>query len=404
MRELERTRWSVVGVAVAAGVVVAFQIGKAPPALPLLRRDLGMSLAAVGWVLSAFSLVAAVTGVASGALVGRLGTRRTLFLGLLLTAIASALGGLAPNGPLLLGSRVMEGVGYIAVIVAAPSLIVEVARPDDARLAFGFWGMYMPTGQATMVLAAPLLLGSLGWRGAWYLNAGILAGCAVVAWMVTRVHDRPGSGRVTPAEPPRLTADVRAVLRAPGPRLLAVIFAAYALQFLSLVGFLPTIYAARGLGSLASDLLTGAVIAANAIGNLSAGLLLRRGARRWALIALASTVMGLTAIGVYSVATPFLVTFVLALAFSAFGGLLPSSVLSGAPALAPSPRLVPTTNGILVQGSNCGLVIGPAAVSALAQAVSGWQASPLILSTAAACCVVLAFRLRGVERSALPSA
>ncbi|MGH3318775.1 MAG: CynX/NimT family MFS transporter, partial [Streptosporangiaceae bacterium] len=357
-REVERTRWGVVCVAVAAGVVVAFQVGKAPPALPVLRRDLGMSLAVAGWVLAAFSLVAAVTGAASGALTGRIGTRRTLLLGLLLTALASVLGGLAPNGPLLLGSRVAEGAGFLGVVIAAPSLIAEVARADDARLAFGFWGTYMPAGQAIMLLAAPLLLSGLGWRGTWYVNAGILVACAVVAWMVLGVRDPLDAERRTRAEPPRLTGDLRTVIRAPGPRLLAVIFATYGLQFLALVGFLPTIYAARGLGTLASDMLTSAVVAANVVGNLGAGLLLHRGAPRWLLICLASTVMGLAAIGVYSIGAPFIITYVLALAFSAFGGLLPTSVLGGAPVLAPHPRLVPATNGVLVQGSNCGLVIG----------------------------------------------
>lgn len=336
-----RTRWGVITVAIIAGVAVAFQVGKVAAGLPFVSSDLGMGLFAASSILAGFNVVAALTGATLGVVAGRVGADRALILGLMLTAVASALGATVPNGPLLFVTTVAEGAGFVAVVVAAPSLIARAARADDAKLAFGLWGTYMPAGQAVMILLAPLLLGALGWRGMWYLNAAVLAACALVAWWVIAPRrTRPavsdtstiGNTSVSPRH------DLGATIRAPGPRLLTLIFGAYTLQFLALAGFLPTIYAAQGLGVLATNVLTSAVVAVNVIGNLAAGLLLRRGVPHWLLIALASAVMGLAAIGVYSVEAPFTITYVCALAFSAFGGLLPASVLAGACRLSPHTR------------------------------------------------------------------
>jgi cyanate permease len=391
-----RSRWGVITVAVIAGVVVAFQVGKVASGLPPVSSELGMGVFAASSILAGFNVVAALTGAALGVLAGRVGADRALVLGLLLTAVASAVGGTVSNGPLLFLTTVAEGAGFVAVVVSAPSLIARAARADDARFAFGLWGTYMPGGQAVMFLLAPLLLSALGWRGMWYLNAAVLATCALLAWWVIAPHRTSLAVSNSSAGPRH---DLGATIRAPGPRLLMLIFGAYALQFLALAGFLPTVYAAQGIGVFATNVLTSVVVAVNVIGNLAAGFLLRRGAPRWLLIVLASTVMGLAAIGVYSTGAPFTITYLCALAFSAFGGLLPASVLAGVPVVAPHPRLIPATNGLLVQGSGLGMVIGPVAVGALAQAVGGWQATPLVLCTVAACAVVLALRLRRFEAS-----
>src|SRR5215472_10348355 len=86
------TDWRAVGFAVAAGIVGAFQIGKAAIALPALRADLGMGLAAAGWVLGIFNLIGILAGMALGALIGGWGDRRALLLGLLLLATAGLAG------------------------------------------------------------------------------------------------------------------------------------------------------------------------------------------------------------------------------------------------------------------------------------------------------------------------
>src|SRR5436309_16113261 len=83
------TQWRLVWMLILAGVVAAFQIGKAPIAIPLLRQDLGLTLAVASWVVGIYAVVGGTVGLPAGLAINALGARRSLVLGLLVTGIAS---------------------------------------------------------------------------------------------------------------------------------------------------------------------------------------------------------------------------------------------------------------------------------------------------------------------------
>lgn len=350
------TPWPIVFLAIAAGIVGAFQVGKAAMALPALRADLGIGLVAAGWVLAIFNLIGVAVGMAIGGLVGRWGDRRTVLAGLILLAAASLAGAAAPGIVILLATRFVEGMGFLMVVVGVPSLIMRLTQRDDLKLALGAWGAYMPVGQAIMVLAAPLLLVPVGWRGLWLANTVLLALFAMILARATAALP------MVPARPAlSLWRDLADTVTSPGPLLLAAIFGFYSMQYLAVMGFLPTVLIEReGIGTAEAGALAALAIAMNGVGNLAAGLLLRHGVKRWLLVAVAATAMGSAALGIFAAAPPLWASYALYLAFSGLGGLLPASVFNAVPALAPSHHLVPVTNGLVVQGSNLGQVIGPA--------------------------------------------
>ena len=89
-----------------------------------------------------------------------------------------------------------------------------------------------------------------------------------------------------------------------GPVLLALIFTTYTLQWLAVMGFLPTLLVEEyGLTPGRASVLTAVMVAMNVPGNLLGGWLLHRGFRRWRLIAFASVVMGFCSLGIYSPGT-----------------------------------------------------------------------------------------------------
>ena len=65
------------------------------------------------------------------------------------------------------------------------------------------------------------------------------------------------------------------------------------------------------------------------------------------------------------------------------GGMLPAAVLSGAPVVAPSAGQVATTNGLLIQGSNVGQMVGPPALAWLVTLTADWQSGYWMLQGAA---------------------
>jgi MFS family permease len=131
---------------ILAGVVAAFQIGKAPIAIPLLRQDLGLSLAFASWVIGIYAVVGGAAGLPAGLVINALGARPSLVIGLLVTGAASCAGAFAESGTVLLLSRVLEGAGFLMVAIATPTLLGTITAARDQQLVFGFWTVYFATG------------------------------------------------------------------------------------------------------------------------------------------------------------------------------------------------------------------------------------------------------------------
>jgi MFS family permease len=392
------TNWPIVFLLVGAGVIGGCHVGKVPAALTVLRSDLGLGLVTAGWVISMFNIIGLVTGMALGALADTAGHRRLMLTGLAALALAGLFGAASVDGAMLLLSRLFEGFGFMMTVVAVPSLIVRASRVEDQRLAFGIWAAYMPAGMALMLGLTPLLMAPFGWRGLWVVNAILAAAFAVTLMIATRPLARPASARpkVTFAA---LLRDIKDTVTAPGPIVLALGFGVYALQYVSVFGFLPTVMVEHeGLTPIVAASLTAFAIFMNVPGNVLGGVLQHHGMSRATAIALASIVMGLCDIGIYEPSLDFWPRYALAVLLSLVGGIMPTALFSGAPVLARSPRLVATTNGLIMQGSNLGQAIGPPAIAALAASLGTWRWSPLVLTSCAAAGVVLAVILHALER------
>lgn len=385
------THWPFVVLATFAGAVAAMQIGKVPPAIPVLRTELHLGLVAAGWIVSIFNATSALFGTGAGIVADRLGHRHAVVGGLLMLAVGSALGGLAPTAGLLLAARFVEGVGFLVIVVASPSFIARVTAARHLRLAIGLWASYMPVGMAGMMLVSPLLLHAFDWRGLWFANALLALAVAAAFWVVSRGQ---------PLSPARYRswADLRTSVARPGPWLLAAAFTCYTLQFFALMAWLPTFLVER-LGATLSTaaLMTALVVAANMAGTWVGGWLLHRGVARWLLIAGVAGTLGFLAIAVFSGPFPVMTKLAFAFLFSAVGGVLPTACLAGAPVHAASPAQVGAVNGIIVQGSNTGSLLGPPALAAAVTAMGGWSAASWLLLIPGAGGVMLALALRRVE-------
>lgn len=384
-----RTNWPAVALVVASGIVAALQVGKVAIALPALRTELALDLGAAGWVMGVFALLGVVGGIPAGAAVNRFGDRRLLVLGLFALAIGSAWGASAEGLRMLLASRVLEGAGFLLVLVAAPAVLQRVCAPQHRDLCFAIWSTFMPAGIALALLVGPAWT---GWRGLWLANAVLAAAMALS--VLAGVRRAPPATQSQPWA--GLARDARATAASRGPLLLALAFAAYALQYFALISFLPVLLVERMAVSVAAaGALSALVSAVNILGNLAAGVLLSRGLPRWVPIAVAGAVMGLAGVGIFLPATPDGVVFLLCLVFSGVGGMLPATVLGSTMQMAPQPRLGPIALGLAIQGNNLGQLLGPVAVGA-AVAAAGWPAAAVLVGAGGLAAVAMAFALRPV--------
>jgi MFS family permease len=380
------TKWGSVLIAIGAGILAGAQVGKAHIALPSIRDSFALSLVDASWILSAISFVGLFVATPIGSMARRIGTKRTMMAGLLIMSAASFAGGFSSGAEGLVVSRFIEGLGFVMVIVAAPSLIVEMTERRHVRIALAGWAAFMPGGVAIATLLAPFILARHTWRAVWIADAAILA---LYAFLFVRlgVHQ---SGRVVMSSKVHPWRDFAAVIAARDPVLLAAIFGLYTLLHLGVMGLLPTILIENyRIQPSNVGLFVSIAMASNILGNLAAGVLLQKGVSRSLLIGGACTVMALMTTGMFSLHLSFGVTYFCCFLFSCVGGLVPAAVISAAPFHSPSESLIPATNGLLVQGSNVGIVLGPPLISIIA-ARYGWGWVPALTLTAASTAIVLA--------------
>jgi cyanate permease len=386
------TRWAVVLTAVGAGMLLGAQVGKAPPMIAAIRADLGLDLVAAGFFMSLINGVAVATGILAGVFADNAGRRRAVLLALAVLLAGNVLGATAAGAPQIFASRLCEAFSFVVIAVAAPGLILEATAPRDVRMALSVWSTYMPAGFAAMMAAAPFIAAPEHWRTVWWFNAGLTVIYAAVFLTMTRgLGRRPmGTGRLR---------GLAEVVRRPGPWLMGVAFMLYTVQWFGVLTWLPTILQGVGLSAAAAGAGVAVVVAANIPGNLAAGVLLSRGAARWKIIAACSLALGLLTLGIYDSGLDPVFRLVLAGLFSAIGGAIPGAVLAGAATHSPSPAQVGITNGVIVQCTNLGSLLGPPAVAWMAAMAGGdFTAARWLTLAAGVAGVAVALALRGVER------
>ena len=364
-------------VVIFGGVSAALHIGKLPPALPVLTEALGVSLLQAGFLLSLVQLAGMTLGLAAGLMADGIGLKRSMALGLLVLSVAGALGGWAQDAPTLLALRALEGLGLLMACMPAPSLLRRLVTPERASTMLGMWGACMPLGTAAALLLGPPVMSAVGWQGWWWMLA--LVSLAMTAWVGYSVPaDEAGGPATAAASIHGWRQRLRQTLASRGPWLVAWAFCMYSLQWLAVIGFLPTIYAQAGLSAALSGALTALAAAVNIAGNLESGRRLQRGARPQALLYAGFAAMGFGAMFAFS---PLLdaapaaaaLRYLAVLLFSTAGGLIPSTLFFLAVRLSPGERNVSTTVGWMQQWSAFGQLAGPPLVALVAGTAGGWH-------------------------------
>jgi MFS family permease len=381
--------WIVFG----AGVCAALHVGKLPPAIAALQQALGMTLLQAGFLLSLVQAAGMVAGIAFGVVADAMGLRRSMLVGLALLAGASALGAMADGVPMLLALRAVEGFGFLMVVLPAPGLMRRLIAPQRLSVMLGVWGTYMPLGAALGLLAGPVWIAAFGWRHWWAVLAGLSAAMALWLW-----HGVVDVG--APAPPARadgVMTRLQRTLAARGPWLVALSFALYSSQWLAVIGFLPVIYTAAGVGAAATGVLTALAAAVNMLGNLGAGRLLQRGVQPPRLLAAGFVVMALAAAAAFAggagAGLPPSLRYAAVLLFSTVGGMIPATLFALAMRVAPSEQTVSTTMGWMQQWSAFGQFAGPPLVAWLAGLAGGWQWTWLATGSASLLGLLLALAM-----------
>lgn len=359
---------------ILCGIVVALNVGKIPPSLPSIRDELMLGLVAAGIVVSALNVIGATIGSFIGMLIDRIGARRMVGGALLAAAAGNAVGALAHAPSLLIAGRLIEGLAFILTLSASPVLLQRLAAPKDRGLVMGFWGTFLPVASAIAVASAPSLLHLGGWRLVWtILGATALAALAIYA-LVEMKSPEPAHGG------PAKLADLGRAWRTPALLWLGLAFAGFSFNYIGVLSFLPTwLIESQGLPLWVGAAVTIPYALGNAVGNITGGMLLRRGVSPARLIAVAAVVTGVLSLVAFLPGTPAALRIAAVIVFGSLGGWIPVSAFHTAPRLAPEPRLAGAAMGLVVQMLNVGTLLGPIALTNAVDAAGDWSAAAGVL-------------------------
>lgn len=392
------TPWRVVVLLIGAAVVSSFQVGKVPGVLPTLMTDLDLTLFEASWVISMLNVIGALTGVFMGAFADRIGYRRLILSGLLLISIGCIAGGTTAAAAVFFLSRFVEGVGFFFIVLSVPSLIARISDPRHLRLILGFFGTYMPTGIAIMLLLSPYMVDRTGWRGLWLLNGGIGIVFLLLLALSTRNLSKGRESQMVRAT--EFMGNVNTVCVSPGPLLLALCFFCYAGQWMALMSFLPTFFIEQvGMGKEGAAVWTALAVIVNIPGNIFGGILSQKNVPRWLSISSVFIIVTLFTLGIYSGKTPLMIRLILCLGFSFVGGIIPATLLSAIPYLSPGTQYLGASNGLLMQGSNMGTLLMAPALAAVVSWFGGWHGAPLIFIVSGLIGLVAALAVGKLEKN-----
>jgi EmrB/QacA subfamily drug resistance transporter len=150
-------------------------------ALPAIARDLHLGIAGLQWVLNGYLLTLSALILLGGALGDRFSRRRVFVLGLVGFSVASIGCAIAPNLPLLVVARVLQGAAG-ALVVPNSLALLETAYSGEARgAAVGQWAAWSAMSGAFGPLVGGWLVDSASWRWVFVCVVPLaLAGVAVV--------------------------------------------------------------------------------------------------------------------------------------------------------------------------------------------------------------------------------
>jgi len=149
---------------VLAGVINYVDRATLAVANLLIRQDLGLSIADMGYLLSAFLWAYAFAQLPTGAMVDKLGPRLLLACGLGLWSLAQFLGGLVLGFGQFFGARVLLGIGEAPQFPTCARVVRDWFNPRDRGLATGIFNCASSLGTAIAVPLLTFLMLSFGWR------------------------------------------------------------------------------------------------------------------------------------------------------------------------------------------------------------------------------------------------
>jgi EmrB/QacA subfamily drug resistance transporter len=166
-------------------------------ALPDIASDLDATTAGLQWVMNAYLLVVAAFVVSAGRLGDILGRRRVFVTGMVVFAAGSVVAATSGVEGVLIGGRVLQGLGAAALLGLSLALVSAVFGDDERARALGIWAGVSALALGVGPVVGGGLVEAVSWRWLFWLNLPFcLLGVVLVLVSTAEQRDETASRRI----------------------------------------------------------------------------------------------------------------------------------------------------------------------------------------------------------------
>lgn len=336
----------------AAGILAGTQLGKIAPLVGWYRSDAGFSLVMVGWLAALIAVFVAIAALPAGWAIHRIGSRRAAVFSFIVLAAGGVGLAFAASPWSVLAARLVEGVGYLVLVIAVPALLSDMSPPLWRGAVLAVWGGFVAVGFAVANFLAASVIPAAGEQMFLLSAVGLFIIFAVpAAFLVESVED---FGVAEAGENPTgtlaqsLNRDVW---------LLSLAFGLYVISSIGFFTFMPMFVAETSGRFLISAGIIALIVPG---GNVLAGVMLQGREGRFAA---RLTVAGFLATALFSVpafaATSPVIATLCAVAVAIAGGVVASALFAAIPYFVSRGGSVSIAIGLVAQAGGLGTLVGP---------------------------------------------
>ncbi|GAA3803949.1 MFS transporter [Cellulomonas soli] len=174
---IPRRHWLAMGTLALGVSLVIMDATIVNVALPVVIEDLGLDSSGAQWMNAIYSLVFASLMLTVGRVGDLYGRKRLFAVGLAVFMAASLVAGASTSPAMLIGSRLVQGVGAAMVLPSTLSTLNAMFQGRERGIAFAIWGSTIGGMAAVGPLVGGWLATDVSWRWAFWLNIpfGLLA-------------------------------------------------------------------------------------------------------------------------------------------------------------------------------------------------------------------------------------
>jgi EmrB/QacA subfamily drug resistance transporter len=189
----ERRRWIALAVLCLGQLMMVLDATIVNVALPSIQRELHFTQSNLTWVIDGYLITFGGFLLLAGRFGDLVGRKKVFLSGLLLFVAASILCGTSDSQTLLIGARLVQGIGgAVASSVILAIIVTEFPERVEQAKAMGLYAFVSAGGGSIGLLAGGALTQSLSWHWIFFVNVPIGVVAFVLGWIL--IEENEGIG------------------------------------------------------------------------------------------------------------------------------------------------------------------------------------------------------------------